>query len=171
MARIRSQIRTNDAAFKENAAHNQQLANTLKARQQQAAWERPQRTLERQKARDKLLVRERIDAILDDGSPFLELSPLAAWGMYDGGAPSAGIVTGIGRIHGNIQGRHVHNIPVLRWGTPYESLQTDQVVRFDLRVTDHLTSRQHRCARHVARFEPFDDFGAGVIRDSCLHRL
>jgi 3-methylcrotonyl-CoA carboxylase beta subunit len=50
--------------------------------------------------RDKLLPRDRISALLDPGSPFLELSPLAAHGMYDGQAPGAGIVTGIGRVHG-----------------------------------------------------------------------
>ena len=52
------------------------------------------------KKRGKLLARERIDAVLDDGSPFLEFSTLAAHGMYGGDAPSAGIITGIGRIHG-----------------------------------------------------------------------
>ena len=51
-------------------------------------------------ARGKLLVRDRVDRLLDPGSPFLELSPLAAWGMYDDAVPSAGIVTGIGRIAG-----------------------------------------------------------------------
>jgi len=50
--------------------------------------------------RDKLLPRDRITALLDPGSPFLEFSPLAAHGMYDGQAPGAGIVTGIGRVHG-----------------------------------------------------------------------
>src|SRR4029077_17504124 len=53
---------------------------------------------ERSRKRGKLPVRERIDRVLDPGSPFLELSPLAAEGMYDGEAPSAGIVTGIGRV-------------------------------------------------------------------------
>ncbi|MFD0851337.1 carboxyl transferase domain-containing protein, partial [Actinomadura adrarensis] len=51
-------------------------------------------------ARGKLLPRDRVDALLDPGSPFLELSPLAAHGMYDGEAPGAGIITGIGRIAG-----------------------------------------------------------------------
>src|ERR671921_575753 len=50
--------------------------------------------------RGKLLVRERVDRLLDPGSPFLELSPLAATGMYDDAVPSAGIVTGVGRISG-----------------------------------------------------------------------
>lgn len=52
------------------------------------------------KQRGKMLARERIDALVDPGSPFLEFSALAATGMYDGDAPGAGIVTGIGRIHG-----------------------------------------------------------------------
>jgi 3-methylcrotonyl-CoA carboxylase beta subunit len=56
--------------------------------------------VERHKKRGKLLARERIDALLDEGAPFLEFSTLAANGMYDGDAPCAGIVTGIGRVHG-----------------------------------------------------------------------
>src|SRR5918997_922365 len=51
-------------------------------------------------SRGKLLVRDRVDRLLDPGSPFLELSPLAATGMYDDAVPSAGIVTGIGRVSG-----------------------------------------------------------------------
>src|SRR5688572_23392809 len=55
------------------------------------------RRLEEQK---KMFVRDRVDALLDAGSPFLELSPLAAHGMYEGDAPGAGLVTGIGRVSG-----------------------------------------------------------------------
>jgi 3-methylcrotonyl-CoA carboxylase beta subunit len=55
---------------------------------------------DRHLARGKLLVRDRVDRLLDAGSPFLELSPLAAYGMYDDAVPSAGIVTGVGRISG-----------------------------------------------------------------------
>ena len=55
---------------------------------------------ERHTSRGKLLVRDRVDRLLDPGSPFLELSPLAATGMYDDAVPSAGIVTGIGRVSG-----------------------------------------------------------------------
>ena len=50
--------------------------------------------------RGKLLVRDRVDRLLDPGSPFLELSPLASYHMYGGGVPSAGVVTGIGRVSG-----------------------------------------------------------------------
>ncbi len=55
---------------------------------------------ERQAEQKKMFVRDRVDALLDPGSPFLELSPLAAHGMYDGEAPGAGLVTGIGRVAG-----------------------------------------------------------------------
>src|ERR687892_827146 len=55
---------------------------------------------DRHLARGKLLVRDRVDRLLDPGSPFLELSPLAAFGMYDDAVPAAGIVTGIGRVNG-----------------------------------------------------------------------
>jgi 3-methylcrotonyl-CoA carboxylase beta subunit len=58
------------------------------------------RSIARHRERGKLPVRERIDRLLDPGSPFLELSPLAATGLYDDDAPSAGIVTGIGRVEG-----------------------------------------------------------------------
>ncbi len=60
------------------------------------------RSIERHRERGKLPVRERIDRLLDPGSAFLELTPLAADGLYDGDAPSAGIVTGIGRIEGTL---------------------------------------------------------------------
>jgi 3-methylcrotonyl-CoA carboxylase beta subunit/propionyl-CoA carboxylase len=56
--------------------------------------------VERHREQGKLPVRERIDKLLDPGSPFLELSPLAAWGLYDNDAPAAGVVTGIGRVSG-----------------------------------------------------------------------
>ena len=96
MSQIISHIHTNSAEYKTNFEHNKQLADQLHERQQAAAGERPSRTIERHLSRGKLLVRDRIDAILDEGSPLLELSPLAAREMYDGEAPSAGIVTGVG---------------------------------------------------------------------------
>lgn len=116
MTQLISHTHTNSAEYKENYAHNKQLAELLHKRQQQAAAERPSRTIERHKQRGKLLVHERIETILDDGSPFLELSPLAAWEMYEGEAPSAGIVTGIGRIEG-IECMVIANDPTVKGGT------------------------------------------------------
>jgi 3-methylcrotonyl-CoA carboxylase beta subunit len=79
------------------------LVADLRARQAQVA-ERgaggDDRSIARHRERGKLPVRERIDRLLDPGSPFLELSPLAATGLYDDDAPSAGIVTGIGTVEG-----------------------------------------------------------------------
>jgi acetyl-CoA carboxylase carboxyltransferase component len=71
---------------------------------------------EKQRARGKLPVRERVERVLDPGSPFLELSPLAANGMYDDVCPGAGIVTGIGRIGGR-ETAIVANDPTVKGGT------------------------------------------------------
>jgi 3-methylcrotonyl-CoA carboxylase beta subunit len=86
--------------FKANTDHFQGLLSELRERQSIAAKGGGTALLKRHIERGKIPVRERIDLLLDPFSPFLELSPLAAWGMYGGGAPAAGIVTGIGLIHG-----------------------------------------------------------------------
>src|SRR5262245_47334882 len=72
----------------------------------------------RHRARGKLLARERIDALVDPGTAFLEFSPLAAWDLYDGEAPSAGIVTGIGVVHGQ-EVAVVANDATVKGGTYY----------------------------------------------------
>ncbi|HEX4724518.1 MAG TPA: carboxyl transferase domain-containing protein [Pseudonocardiaceae bacterium] len=76
------------------------LVDELHALLATAARGGPERARERHVARGKLLPRDRLDNLLDPGSPFLELSPLAAGGMYDGETPSAGIITGVGRVAG-----------------------------------------------------------------------
>jgi 3-methylcrotonyl-CoA carboxylase beta subunit len=76
------------------------LVAELRERLSVAALGGPKRSRERHVARGKLLPRDRVDTLLDPGSPFLELSPLAADGMYDGQAPGAGLITGIGRVGG-----------------------------------------------------------------------
>jgi acetyl-CoA carboxylase carboxyltransferase component len=116
MSQIISHIHTNSPEYQANFAHNKALADQLAERQRQVAQDRPARTITLQRERGKLLVRERIEAILDEGSPFLELSPLAAWEMYDGEAPSAGIVTGIGRMAG-LELMIIANDPTVKGGT------------------------------------------------------
>src|SRR5206468_1159721 len=88
-----------DAAARNAAAHAELVAGLRKqlARVAEGGGERA-RT--RHVERGKLLPRERVDALLDNGSPFLELSPLAAHGLYGDEAPAAGIITGIGRVSG-----------------------------------------------------------------------
>ena len=95
---IQSQIQTHDEAFRANSAHHRTLANQLQERLAQIQQGGGERYRQRQIAQGKMLARERIDFLLDEGSPFLELSPLAAWDCYDSEAPAAGIITGIGRI-------------------------------------------------------------------------
>ena len=116
MSEIISHINPNNPDYQVNFSHNKALAEELNARQALVATERPQRVIQRQRDRGKLLARERIEAILDDSSPFLELSPLAAWDMYDGEAPSAGIVTGIGRVAG-LECMIIANDPTVKGGT------------------------------------------------------
>jgi 3-methylcrotonyl-CoA carboxylase beta subunit len=77
-----------------------ELVAELRERTAQARLGGDARSRERHVGRGKLLVRDRVDRLLDPGSPLLELSPLAANGMYDDAVPSAGVVTGVGRVSG-----------------------------------------------------------------------
>ncbi|HEU4601512.1 MAG TPA: carboxyl transferase domain-containing protein, partial [Steroidobacteraceae bacterium] len=97
---IESRIDPNSESFHTNASYMRALADELKQRLEIAALGGGEDARKKHASRGKLLPRDRIATLLDPGSPFLELSPLAADGMYDGGAPGAGILTGIGRIHG-----------------------------------------------------------------------
>ena len=116
MSQILSQISNKNPEFIQNEKHNRLLAEKLNERQQYAASQRPKRIIERQRDRGKFLVHERVEMILDGGSPFLELSPLAAYDMYDSQAPSAGIVTGIGRVSG-LEVMIIANDPTVKGGT------------------------------------------------------
>ena len=87
-------------AAKHNAEAHAALAAELRDRINTAGLGGSERSRERHVARGKLLPRDRVDALLDPASPFLELSPLAAYGMYDDEAPAAGIITGVGRVNG-----------------------------------------------------------------------
>src|ERR1700733_877839 len=78
--------------------HNRALVEQLRLRTAEAALGGPETARTRHTRRGKLLARERIARLLDPGAPFLEIAPLAASGLYGGEAPSAGIVTGIGRV-------------------------------------------------------------------------
>jgi 3-methylcrotonyl-CoA carboxylase beta subunit len=100
VSHLKSQISPNAPAFKANAAAMAGLVDTLSARQATAALGGDARARTRHTERGKLLPRERVERLLDPGSPFLELSPLAAFGMYEGDIHGAGIITGIGRVAG-----------------------------------------------------------------------
>ncbi len=97
---LESQVRPEDPRFRTNDEVNRRLAAELRGRIEEARRGGGEKAQERQREQSKLFVRDRIDRLLDPGAPFLELSPLAAFGLYDGEAPSAGVVTGIGRVAG-----------------------------------------------------------------------
>ncbi|MGE0593595.1 MAG: carboxyl transferase domain-containing protein [Vicinamibacterales bacterium] len=100
MERLESQIRTGSEEYARNHARMSRLVAELQGRLATARQGGGARAQERHRALGKLPVRDRVDQLLDPGSPFLELSPLAAWDLYDGDAPGAGLVTGIGRVRG-----------------------------------------------------------------------
>ncbi len=91
---------TSSDTYRSYAAHNRALADELRERVAKAALGGPEKSRERHVARGKLLPRDRVERLLDPGSPFLEIGQLAACGMYDGEAPGAGMIAGIGRVSG-----------------------------------------------------------------------
>ncbi len=100
MERLASRVNPADSAFGENKAANESLLAQLEQRLADARVGGGGKYEERHRSRGKYLARERIERIIDVGTAFLELSTLAAYDLYDGRAHSAGIVTGIGMVHG-----------------------------------------------------------------------
>lgn len=117
MATLTSAL-VHDAQFTRRRDAQQDAADRLRARLAAVALGGPVASRERHVARGKLLPRDRVTRLLDEGSPFLELAPLAAEGLYDGEAPAAGVIAGIGLVHG----RHVMvvcNDATVKGGTYY----------------------------------------------------
>ncbi len=115
---IQSRLSTADAVFKENADHMAGLVSDLRKRVDLVKQGGGEAAVAKHRGRGKLVARDRIDRLIDQDSPFLELSPLAACDLYDNDAPCAGVVTGIGRI----QGREcviVANDATVKGGTYY----------------------------------------------------
>ncbi len=100
MTVIKSQLHPRSEEFKTNAAAMQKLVAELRDKTARAAQGGSEEARAKHLARGKLLARDRVDHLLDPGAPFLELSPLAAHGLYGDEVPSAGVVTGIGRVKG-----------------------------------------------------------------------
>ena len=113
MTAIKSSISTTSAAFKSNAEVMAALVADLKSKMATASLGGDERSRKRHAERGKLLPRDRVERLVDPGSPFLELSPLAANGMYDGDIHGAGIITGIGRVEGR-EGRRGCDPPTPR---------------------------------------------------------
>ncbi|HVM38444.1 MAG TPA: carboxyl transferase domain-containing protein [Sphingomicrobium sp.] len=116
--RLDTRINRDSDDYRARAAHNRALADRLRADVAQAAKGGPEKHRDRHVARGKLLPRERVERLLDPGSPFLEIGQLAAFDLYDGEVPGAGMIAGIGRV----SGRHVMivcNDATVKGGTYY----------------------------------------------------
>src|SRR5256884_3346476 len=100
MAVLTSQLDRDAEEFARRQERMEELVAELRERTAQIARGGGEKATERHRSRGKLPARERIDRLVDPGTAFLELNALAAWDLYDGGAPSAGIVTGIGVVEG-----------------------------------------------------------------------
>jgi len=100
MYRLESKIDTSSSEFKKNQQAMRKLVSELKEKLEEVKKGGPPRARELHESRGKIFVRERLELLFDPDTPFLELSPLAAYDLYDNQAPGAGIVTGIGVIHG-----------------------------------------------------------------------
>ncbi len=100
MTTLKSSVSLTNPAFQSNAAAMSALVDELKSRLETAALGGDERSRTRHTERGKLLPRDRVERLLDPGSPFLELSPLAAFEMYGGDIHGAGMITGIGRVEG-----------------------------------------------------------------------
>src|SRR3954447_14621275 len=116
--RIETKIATDGGEFRARAAHNRALAERLRADVAEAAKGGPEKHRERHVSRGKLLPRDRVERLLDPGSPFLEIGQLAACDIYDGEVPGAGIICGIGRVAGE-QAMIVCNDATVKGGTYY----------------------------------------------------
>ena len=100
MAIIKSQVDPNSKEFAANDAHMRELVADLQNHLDQVEKGGGEKACEKHTKRGKMLPRERVNKLIDPATPFLEFSPMAAHGMYDGKAPSAGIITGVGRVSG-----------------------------------------------------------------------
>ncbi len=100
MERIESHVRAGSEEFRSNREVHEAEVKSLRAEIQRIRQGGPEHARKRHVERGKLLARDRVRGLLDPASPFLELSTLAAHGMYGSEAPAAGIITGIGRVHG-----------------------------------------------------------------------
>ncbi len=159
MEALASSLSPSDPHFEANSAHHRALAAELLARQERVRRGGGEKYRQRQEDLGKLYVRDRIERLLDPGSPFLELSTLAAWGLYaeessanagpdDFVAPSAGIVAGIGRVSGR-QVVIVANDATVKGGT-----------YFPMTVRKHLRAQQIAEENHLPCLYLVDSGGA-----------
>lgn len=135
MAVIKTKAKPESDLFQANVTHMSELVKQLHTHRQALQLGAGERAIERQRQKGKLPVRERVQRLLDDDSFFLEVGQFAAWQVYEESVPCAGVVAGIGKIHG-IECMIIANDPAVKGGTYYP-----------LTVKKHLRAQQiaQRC--------------------------
>lgn len=149
---LRTTVNSASAEFKDNAACMRRLTDDLKAKVAQISQGGGEKAVEKHHARGKLLARERINVLLDEGSPFLEIGQFAAWEVYDDYVPCAGVVAGIGRVAG-VECMIVANDATVKGGTYYP-----------LTVKKHLRAQTIAEENHLPCIYLVDSGGANLPR-------
>ncbi|WP_114520968.1 carboxyl transferase domain-containing protein [Altererythrobacter sp. ZODW24] len=147
---LTSKLDTESPEAKANAAHNRALAEDLRAKVAQTALGGSEKSRERHESRGKLLPRERVERLLDPGSPFLEIGQLAANDMYKDDIAAAGMICGIGRVSGR-QVMIVANDATVKGGTYYP-----------LTVKKHLRAQEIAMENHLPCIYLVDSGGANL---------
>ncbi|MFA7579417.1 carboxyl transferase domain-containing protein, partial [Castellaniella sp.] len=147
---IESRIQTRSPEFQDNARAMRALVADLQQQLARTARGGSDAARERHLARGKLLPRERVERLLDVGTPFLELSPLAAHDVYDNASPGAGLITGIGRVSGT-ECVIVCNDATVKGGT-----------YFPLTVKKHLRAQEIARQNHLPCLYLVDSGGANL---------
>ncbi|HAU1248854.1 TPA: methylcrotonoyl-CoA carboxylase [Legionella pneumophila] len=148
MAKLTTQINTSSQEFKNNQANMQALVTDLREKIYQISLGGDEKARTKHQQQGKLLPRERLHQLLDPGSPFLELSQLAAYQVYEDSIPAAGIITGIGRVAGN-ECVIVVNDATVKGGTYYP-----------LTVKKHLRAQEIALINHLPCIYLVDSGGA-----------
>jgi len=148
MQPLATSISTQSDDYRANFEHNKTLLNELRTRLEKTREGGGADAIKKHKSRGKLMARERIDRVLDPGTPFLELSTLAADGVYEDDVPGAGMVTGIGLVHG-VECLFVANDATVKGGT-----------YFPLTVKKHLRAQEIARENHLPCIYLVDSGGA-----------
>ena len=160
METLKSRVDKHSAEFQENARHHRRLAEELRRRLDKVRAGGPEQAIATLRKRGKLLARERIQKLLDEGTPFLELSALAAWGLHGGEAPAAGLVTGVGRVSGR-ECVIVANDPTVKGGTYFP-----ETIRKHVRAQEIALDNRLPCIYLVDSGGVFLPLQADVFPDS-----
>jgi 3-methylcrotonyl-CoA carboxylase beta subunit len=152
--RIDTKVAIDSDDFRARAAHNRSLAEKLRADVAQAALGGNEKSRERHVSRGKLLPRGRVERLLDPGSPLLEIAQLAAFDLYDGEVPGAGLIAGVGRVSGR-QVMIVANDATVKGGT-----------YFPMTVKKHLRAQEIASENHLPCIYLVDSGGANLPHQS-----